>query len=45
MRQLHVTGVTNREVKGIAPIVRLALAFRRGETSKIVRNFIAQAVA
>jgi hypothetical protein len=25
--------------------VRLALAFRRGETSKIVRNFIAQAVA
>jgi len=45
MRQLHVTGVTYREVKGIAPIVRLALAFRRGETSKIVRNFIAQAVA
>jgi DNA-binding transcriptional LysR family regulator len=45
MRQLHVTGVTYREVKGGAPIVHLALAFRRGETSKIVRNFIAQAVA
>ncbi|WLB51980.1 LysR family transcriptional regulator [Bradyrhizobium japonicum] len=45
MRQLHVTGVTYRAVKGEAPIARLALAFRRGETSKIVRNFIAQAVA
>jgi DNA-binding transcriptional LysR family regulator len=45
MRQLHVTGVTYREVKGDAPIMHLALAFRRGETSRIVRNFIAQAVA
>ena len=45
MRQLRVTGVTYREVKGDAPIMHLALAFRRGETSKIVRNFIAQAVA
>jgi DNA-binding transcriptional LysR family regulator len=45
MRQLQVTGVVYREVKGDAPIVHLALACRRGETSKIVRNFIAQAVA
>jgi DNA-binding transcriptional LysR family regulator len=45
MRQLQVKGVVYREVKGNAPIARLALAFRRGDTSKIVRNFIAQAVA
>jgi DNA-binding transcriptional LysR family regulator len=45
MRQLQVTGVAYREVRGDAPIARLALAFRRGDTSKIVRNFIAQAVA
>jgi DNA-binding transcriptional LysR family regulator len=45
MRQLQVTGVAYREVKGEAPIAHLALAYRRGETSKIVRNFIAQAVA
>jgi DNA-binding transcriptional LysR family regulator len=45
MRQLQVTGVAYREVKGNAPIARLALAFRRGDTSQIVRNFIAQAVS
>jgi DNA-binding transcriptional LysR family regulator len=45
MRQLQVKGVVYREVKGNAPIARLALAFRRGDTSKIVRNFVAQAVA
>jgi DNA-binding transcriptional LysR family regulator len=45
MRQLQVTGVTYREVKGDSPVARLTLAFRRGETSKIVRNFIAKAVA
>jgi DNA-binding transcriptional LysR family regulator len=45
MRQLQMTGVTYREVKGDAPLSRLALAYRRGETSKIVRNFIAVAVA
>ncbi|AJA59301.1 LysR family transcriptional regulator [Bradyrhizobium japonicum] len=45
LRQLHVTGVVYREVKGGAPTVHLALAFRRGETSKIVLNFIAIAQA
>jgi DNA-binding transcriptional LysR family regulator len=45
MRQLQVTGVTYREVKGDAPLARLSLAYRRGETSKIVRHFIAAAVA
>ena len=45
MRQLQVSGVVYREIKGDAPIAHLALAYRRGETSKIGRNFIAQAVA
>lgn len=45
MRQLQVTGVVYREVRGDAPVAHLALAHRRGETSKIIRNFIAQAVA
>jgi hypothetical protein len=45
MRQLQVTGVVYREVKGDAPIAHLALAYRRGRTSEIVRSFIAQAVA
>ena len=40
MRQLRVTGVAYREVKGMTPIAKLALALRRGETSGIVRNFI-----
>jgi DNA-binding transcriptional LysR family regulator len=45
MRQLQLTGVTYREVAGDAPLTRLALAYRRGETSKIVRNFVDLAVA
>jgi DNA-binding transcriptional LysR family regulator len=45
MRQLQLTGVTYREVTGDAPLTRLALAYRRGETSKIVRNFVDLAVA
>jgi DNA-binding transcriptional LysR family regulator len=45
MRQLQMTGVTYREVAGDAPLTRLALAYRRGETSKIVRNFVDLAVA
>jgi DNA-binding transcriptional LysR family regulator len=45
MRQLQVTGVTYREVKGDAPLSRLVLGYRRGETSTIVRNFIGVAVA
>jgi DNA-binding transcriptional LysR family regulator len=45
MRQLQLTGVTYRDVAGDAPLTRLALAYRRGETSKIVRNFVGLAVA
>ena len=45
MNQLQVSGVVYREIAGVAPIARLALAVRRGETSKVVRNFIAQAVS
>ena len=44
MRQLQVTGVVYREIEGVPPIAKLALAYRRGESSSIVRNFIAQAV-
>jgi DNA-binding transcriptional LysR family regulator len=44
MRQLQVTGVVYREVQGKVPMAPLALAYRRGETSTIVRNFIARAV-
>ena len=45
MRQLQVTGVTYRAIAGDAPTATLALAHRRGETSPIVRNFVARAVA
>lgn len=44
MRQLQVTGVVYREIDGVAPMAKLALAYRRGESSSLVRNFIAQAV-
>lgn len=44
MAQLHVTGVVYREVDGPAPVARLALAQRRGETSVVVRNFVARAL-
>ena len=42
--QLHIAGVAYRAIAGEAPITRLGLAYRRGETSPIVRN-IARAVA
>ena len=45
MSQLQVAGVAYRAIAGEAPIARLALAHRRGETSPIVRNFAARAVA
>ncbi len=45
MGQLQITGVVYRAIAGEAPIARLALAHRRGETSPIVRNFVARAVA
>ena len=45
MSQLAVAGVVYRPIKGKAPIARIALAIRRGETGAIVRNFVARAIA
>ena len=45
MSQLQITGAVYRPIAGEAPVARLALAHRRGETSPIVRNFVARAVA
>jgi DNA-binding transcriptional LysR family regulator len=43
MSQLQVSGVTYRPIAGQAATARLALGYRRGETSPVVRNFIARA--
>jgi DNA-binding transcriptional LysR family regulator len=45
MMQMRVAGVTYREVAGRLPTIWLALAHRRGETSPVVRNFIASAIS
>jgi DNA-binding transcriptional LysR family regulator len=45
MSQLHIAGVTYKPIAGQAPTARLALAYRRGETSPVVRNFIARAMS
>jgi DNA-binding transcriptional LysR family regulator len=45
MSQVQINGVVYRAIAGEAPMARLALAHRRGETSPIVRNFVSQAVA
>ncbi len=45
MSQLHVAGVVFREIKGQAPTTRLALAYRKGNTSHLVRNFMAVALS
>ena len=45
MMQLRVTGVAYRRIAGQSPATQLALAYRRGETSPVVRNFIARAVS
>jgi len=45
MRAVKVPGVVYREVSGAAPVARLALATRRGDTSPVLRNFVARAVA
>jgi hypothetical protein len=42
-RQVQVTGVAYREIEGSTTVARLALAFRRGSTSDIVRNCMARA--
>ncbi|WP_179221591.1 hypothetical protein [Inquilinus limosus] len=44
MMQLQVKGVVYRGIAGDAPVARLALAARRGETSGIVRNLVARAM-
>jgi DNA-binding transcriptional LysR family regulator len=43
LRQLQVTGVAYREIERLKPVAKLALASRRGETSDLVRNFMARA--
>src|SRR5580704_5768702 len=45
MMQVRVTGIAYRQIAGQSPTTRLALAFRRGETSPVVRNFIARAIS
>jgi DNA-binding transcriptional LysR family regulator len=45
MMQVSVTGAAYRRIAGQSVTAPLALAFRRGETSPVVRNFIAQAVS
>jgi DNA-binding transcriptional LysR family regulator len=43
MMQVRVTGVAYQRIAGQSPTTHLALAYRRGETSPVVRNFIARA--
>ena len=43
MMQVRVTGIAYRQIAGQSPTTRLALAYRRGEMSPVVRNFIARA--
>jgi DNA-binding transcriptional LysR family regulator len=45
MSQLQVSGVTYRPIAGQALTARLALAYWKGETSPVVRNFITRAVS
>lgn len=45
VRQLQIAGAVYRPIAGKAPVARLALVYRRGETSPIVRNFVACAAA
>jgi DNA-binding transcriptional LysR family regulator len=45
LMQVRATGIAYRQIAGQSPTTRLALAARRGETSPVVRNFIARAVS
>jgi DNA-binding transcriptional LysR family regulator len=45
LTQVRVTGIAYRQIAGKPPTTQLALAHRRGETSPVVRNFIARAVS
>jgi DNA-binding transcriptional LysR family regulator len=40
MQQLQMDGVAYLPIKGEAPMARLSLAYRRGDTSTILRNFL-----
>jgi len=44
MSQVAVAGVVYRELVGAVPVAPLALAVRRGDSSRVVQNFVAQAV-
>ena len=43
LRQIRVTGVIYREIEALTVVAPLTLAFRRGETSEIVRHFLVRA--
>jgi DNA-binding transcriptional LysR family regulator len=45
MQSLKVPGVVYRKLAGRPTLLRLALATRRGDTSPVLRNFIARATA
>jgi DNA-binding transcriptional LysR family regulator len=45
MEQVHSAGVVFRAVKGKLPNAGLSLAYRKGDASKLVRNFMAVAVS
>ena len=45
MNQLRIPGVAFREIKGQTPTARIALAYRKGNTSNLVRNFMAVALS
>ncbi|WP_289368137.1 LysR family transcriptional regulator [Pantoea stewartii] len=42
MAQVKVNGVVFRQIDDEAPVARLALAFRRADTSPVLRNFVLQ---
>jgi DNA-binding transcriptional LysR family regulator len=45
MGQVNSAGVVFRTVKGEMPNASLSLAYRKGDASKLVRNFMAVAVS
>ncbi len=45
MSRINIAGVVFREIKGQTPTARLALAYRKGNTSNLVRNFVSVALS
>lgn len=43
LEQLHVKGVAYLQIEGDAPRALVSLAYRRGDRSTVVRNFVASA--